>query len=178
MKDSDIKKYLALSILLSLCLLLIFSVLFNHIHRIQNSITNMQIYQESIRSELRELRLNITALNQQLSPLQSNNSNYVEIDFKVTAYCPCEKCCGRYSDGLTSTNTDAYSKGVAVDPQLIPYGIVLDIPEYGKVIADDCGGAIKGNRLDVRFKTHQEALNWGVRHLTVKVYEYGGDSND
>ena len=33
----------------------------------------------------------------------------------------------------------------------------------------DRGGAIRGNRLDVFFNSHQEALEWGVRHLDVKI---------
>ncbi|MHC4720522.1 MAG: 3D domain-containing protein, partial [Planctomycetota bacterium] len=33
----------------------------------------------------------------------------------------------------------------------------------------DRGGAIKGNRLDVFFHSHQQALNWGVRYIDVKV---------
>lgn len=96
---------------------------------------------------------------------------YEEMNMRVTAYCPCEQCCGRYSDGITATGNDAYQKGVAVDPSVIPYGSAIDIPGYGAVEADDCGAAIKKNRLDVRFKTHQEALNWGVKYLTVRVYK-------
>ena len=96
--------------------------------------------------------------------------DYRVVTMKVTAYCPCEKCCAPYADGVTSTGKSAYSLGVAVDPKFIEYGTVIEIPGYGIVEADDCGGAIKGNRLDVRFPTHQEALNWGVKNLRVKIY--------
>ena len=89
--------------------------------------------------------------------------------FEVTAYCPNSCCCGKYSDGVTSTGKSAYTKGVAVDPSVIPYGTKLQIPGYGSVIADDCGGAIKGMRLDVRFLTHQQALKWGRKILRVVV---------
>jgi 3D (Asp-Asp-Asp) domain-containing protein len=88
---------------------------------------------------------------------------------KITAYCPCARCCGEFADGRTATGKDAYTKGVAVDPSVIPYGTVIHIPGYGTATADDCGGAIKGDRLDVRFTTHQEALNWGVRFLEITV---------
>jgi 3D (Asp-Asp-Asp) domain-containing protein len=33
----------------------------------------------------------------------------------------------------------------------------------------DRGGAIKGDRVDVFFPTHEEALEWGVQNLDVKV---------
>ena len=89
--------------------------------------------------------------------------------FKVTAYCPDSCCCGVYADGITATGTDARTRGVAVDPRVIPYGTRLRIPGYGEAVADDCGGAIKGNRLDLRFPTHQAALRWGVQELDVEV---------
>jgi 3D (Asp-Asp-Asp) domain-containing protein len=96
---------------------------------------------------------------------------YREVLMNVSAYCPCEKCCGEWSDGITSTGKDAYTKGVAVDPKVIPLGTKIEIPDYGVVYADDVGGSIKGNKLDVRFKTHQEALNWGRKHIKVKIWE-------
>ena len=47
---------------------------------------------------------------------------------------------------------------------------MLDIPGYGKVPVLDRGGAIKGNRLDVYFPTHKQALQWGVHHVQVTIY--------
>jgi len=44
----------------------------------------------------------------------------------------------------------------------------LGTPGYGKVPVWDRGGAIKGNRLDVFFDTHVEAINWGIKYLEVK----------
>ena len=84
--------------------------------------------------------------------------------FKVTAYCPCVKCCGK-SDGITATGTVATAgRTIAVDPTVIPYGskVILNGVTY---IAEDCGGAIKGNKIDMFFNTHEEALQWGVRYI-------------
>jgi 3D (Asp-Asp-Asp) domain-containing protein len=89
----------------------------------------------------------------------------------VSAYCPCILCCGSYSDGVTATGADAFTVGVAVDPKLIAYGTLLEIPGYGKAIADDCGGLIKGDHIDVRFNSHQTAKEWGVKVLKVKIYK-------
>lgn len=96
----------------------------------------------------------------------------------ATAYCPCSKCCGEDSPGITATQTDAYKAGVAVDPNIIPKGSHIDIPGYNRgpnengswILCDDVGGAIKGNRIDVRFKTHQEAIEWGVREILIRVH--------
>lgn len=97
------------------------------------------------------------------------------IKVTATAYCPCSICCGKYADGRTATNRDAYLPGAAVDPDVIPLGSRLDIPGYTRndgvwIRADDVGGAIKGNKIDVRFKTHKEAKEWGVKTITIRVW--------
>ena len=82
--------------------------------------------------------------------------------YTLTAYCACEKCCGK-TDGITATGTHA-TEGVtiAVDPDVIPYGSHVDIEGFGTYIAEDCGGAIKGNRIDIYFDSHEAALKFGV----------------
>ena len=98
-------------------------------------------------------------------------SDYDIVDMEVTAYCPCEKCCGRYADGITAAGFPAHGFLVAGPPQY-PIGTKLRIPGYNEgktVLVLDRGGAIKKNKLDVLFATHQEALNWGRRKLSVKV---------
>lgn len=93
------------------------------------------------------------------------------IEVKATAYCPCMKCCGK-TDGFTATGTAAtQGRTVAVDPRYIPYGtkIIIDGNVY---IAEDCGGAIKGeNRIDIFFDNHEEALEFGVQTKTAYILE-------
>ena len=92
---------------------------------------------------------------------------------RVTAYCPCPKCCGKYSGGRTAaghevTQGDAF---VAAD-KMHSLGTEMIIPGYNNfqpVEVLDRGGAIRGNRLDVFFNSHVEARQWGVRYLPVKV---------
>lgn len=101
-------------------------------------------------------------------PEQPEQKEIVE-DFKTTAYCPCEKCCGNFSDGITATGTVATAgRTIAVDPKIIPYGskVTIDGKEY---IAEDCGGAIKGNRIDIFFETHEEAIQYGVHNTQVTI---------
>lgn len=93
--------------------------------------------------------------------------------FKATAYCPCEKCCGIYASGYTATGTLATEgRTIAVDPNVIPYGthVIINGHEY---IAEDCGGAIDGNRIDIFFDSHQDALKWGVQQVEVFVMKEG-----
>lgn len=93
--------------------------------------------------------------------------------FEITGYCPCRKCCGNFSSEVTgkspSTSTGVVpvqGRTIAVDPRVIPYGtkVYIDGHEY---VAEDCGGAIKGNRIDMYFNSHQEALVWGRKHIEV-----------
>lgn len=60
---------------------------------------------------------------------------------------------------------------VAVDPKVIPLGTRLYIPGYGNAIADDIGGAIKGNRIDLAFDSHGEAIQFGRQNITVYIID-------
>ena len=87
-------------------------------------------------------------------------------EYQLTAYCACVSCCGK-SDGITATGTIATAgRTIAVDPRVIPYGSKVEI--NGNVyIAEDCGGAIKYNRIDIFFDSHSEALQFGVQRAQV-----------
>ena len=95
---------------------------------------------------------------------------YITKRFRVTAYCPCEKCCGRFADGITASGhvIKPGDRFVAASKDM-KFGTMVTIPGYGKVSVEDRGGAITDGRLDVYFDTHQEALNWGVKILEVKL---------
>lgn len=69
---------------------------------------------------------------------------------------------------ITSTGQKAIQGiSIAVDPQVIPYGTPVYIPGVGVRIADDTGGAIVGNRIDVFYNRLQTALNFGVKRNVV-----------
>lgn len=98
--------------------------------------------------------------------------------YRVTAYCPCVKCCNK-TDGITATGTRAQEgRTIAVDPDVIPYGsTVLIYSEHelvGIYIAEDCGGAIKGKRIDIFYDSHSAAREWGVRECQVYVIDAKG----
>ena len=96
-------------------------------------------------------------------------------EFKLTAYCPCEICCGVWANNrpngivygaIGEELTEGYS--IAVDPNVIPYRAEVVI--NGNVYkAQDCGGAIKSNSIDIYFEEHDEALKFGVQYAEVFV---------
>ena len=101
------------------------------------------------------------------------------IRMKVTAYCLCKICCGKWAeqkDRRTSTGDNAkIYDGVAGDPKLLPYRTRLKIPEIGIKEVDDTGGGMRQSaksgiyHLDVRMESHEKARKWGVRWLDVEV---------
>ncbi|HET7657046.1 MAG TPA: peptidoglycan-binding protein [Bacillales bacterium] len=101
----------------------------------------------------------------------SDHQNYKTVTVKSTAYtASCPGCSGITATGINLLkNPD--SKVIAVDPSVIPLGSKVYVPGYGYAIAGDTGGAINGHRIDVYFQNRSQALNWGVREITVKVYE-------
>ncbi len=93
--------------------------------------------------------------------------------YSISAYCPCEKCCGKWADKVTFSGTKAQEgRTISVDPKIIPLGtrVLIDGHEY---IAEDVGGAIKGNKLDMFFNSHQDALKWGVQKKEVEIFIKG-----
>ena len=90
-------------------------------------------------------------------------------EFCLTAYCACTQCCGAYATGTTASGTTATAnRTIAVDTSVIPFGteVVINGNTY---IAEDTGGAIDGNRIDVFFDSHQDALNFGVQYTEVFI---------
>ena len=105
--------------------------------------------------------------------------NAVKIEnVAMTHYCICQKCCGKSPDnpdyGITASGRKATPYvSVAVDPDVIPLGSDV-LVDYGDgeihyYRADDTGGAVKGNHIDLCVGSHQEAINLGVNSVTVWV---------
>jgi 3D (Asp-Asp-Asp) domain-containing protein len=103
-------------------------------------------------------------------------------EYKLTAYCSCEKCCGHWANNrpldehgnpiVYTANRSVAKQGVTVaaDTSVLPFGTVLLIDGH-EYIVQDRGGAIKGNRIDVYFDSHEEALQFGVQHKEIFLKE-------
>ena len=92
-------------------------------------------------------------------------------EFQVTGYCSCSLCCGEKEEKLTKSETvPKAAHTIAADPSVIPLGtrIVIDGVSY---VVEDTGKAIKGNRLDIYFDTHQEAGRYGRKEKYVYLEE-------
>ena len=71
--------------------------------------------------------------------------------------------------GTTATGIRTRRGICATDPSVIPLGTQFDVPGYGRCVAADTGGDIKGNRIDVWVETEAEALNWGFKTVTITI---------
>ena len=87
--------------------------------------------------------------------------------YKITAYCPCAKCCGK-TNGRTASGTTATAGRTVAASSKFAFGTKLNIGGHVYTV-EDRGGAINGNKIDIFVNTHAEALQWGVRYLNVSV---------
>ena len=90
--------------------------------------------------------------------------------YVATAYCPCERCCGSGACGITASGAKAVEGvTIAADWGVLPEGTIVEIEGLGYRIVQDTGSAIKGNRIDIYFEEHEEALAFGVQEVRVRV---------
>lgn len=86
--------------------------------------------------------------------------------YRITYYCPCLKCCGKYTRTASGTKPKV-NQTISVDPKKIKLGSKVKIGSK-TYIAEDTGGSIKGKRIDIFVNNHKEALRKGVKYK--KVY--------
>lgn len=98
------------------------------------------------------------------------------IEGTATAYCSCEICCGEWAlnrpNGIVYTASGAEAvQGVtiAADWSIYPPGTVLFVEGLGEMIVQDRGGAISGQKIDVFFNNHEDALHFGRQEVRIKV---------
>lgn len=137
----------------------------------------------TIEEDKRTIQTNNTTIETETDK-EDDSNQVVEIvslgNFKLTAYCSCEICCGKWANNrpvdkngneivygaIGERLREGYS--IAVDPSVIPYKteVVINGHIYK---AQDCGGAIKGNRIDVYFEDHNDALEFRVQYTEVYI---------
>jgi 3D (Asp-Asp-Asp) domain-containing protein len=116
-----------------------------------------------------------------------SKKDYVTLE--ATGYCKCQECCGwkrnlllqpvyaygsqkgeKKKIGVTASGKKAKpGRTIAADTSIYPFGTKMNIPGYGWGVVEDRGGAIKGGKIDLFFRTHKQALKWGRKTLRVEV---------
>lgn len=111
-----------------------------------------------------------TTKNKQVNKKSTNNtaSNGEYIKFTATAYCGCSRCCDK-STGKTASGTKATAGRTVAMSSKYAFGTKIEIKGYGTYVVEDRGGAISGNRIDIYFNSHSEALNFGRRTVYLRV---------
>lgn len=113
----------------------------------------------------------------------------VERMLLTTGYCPCQDCCSwrrnwlgrpvyasgrlkgqRKAVGMTASGTKAQHGTLAADTARYPFGTVIYIDGYGYGRVEDRGGDIKGDHVDLFFRSHDEALEWGRRYKRALIW--------
>lgn len=94
-------------------------------------------------------------------------------EFRITSYCNCVICCEQWAGlGTTASGTHVTEgRTIAVDPNVIPLGSKVEF-NNNVFVAEDVGGAIKQNHIDVYIDGHQRALSYsgaGMRDVYIKV---------
>ena len=109
---------------------------------------------------------------QQISRGQEAERYKQELDIVATAYAPGPHDNGKWGS-LTHIGTQVRPGVIAVDPKVIPLGsrLYIEFPDghgmYG--VAEDTGGAIKGNRIDIAMWTVAEAYDFGIQNIKVRI---------
>lgn len=151
------------------------------------------IHQEQPVAEAEEIKVEVNVflelpkddMVQELPPVKPIKQVKQEVkellgEFTITYYCNCEKCCGTWAtnrpvvDGkeVVYTASGAIAEAgitIAVDTSKIPFGTKLYIEGVGYRVAQDRGGAINGNRIDVYMNSHEEALEAGRHSADVYI---------
>ena len=173
MINIEIKQHLILCYIAFLIIILIVIGILCCEHK-DKSIINKTIETERITEDTRIIEIETdkeSDTNQAVEPVSLG-------EFKLTAYCSCEICCNKWAlnrpvdengneivyGSIGERLNEGYS--IAVDPTIIPYRteVIINGHTYK---AQDCGGAIKGNRIDVYFSSHEDALEFGVQYAEV-----------
>lgn len=93
--------------------------------------------------------------------ITSNNNNGRSMTVNASAYS---------GHTITATGTTPKWGTIAVDPSVIPYGTKVYIPKFDRVfIAEDCGGAIKGNKIDIFMNSEAECNSFGRQNIEIQI---------
>ena len=130
---------------------------------LSDSINNQRYYDNSRAMEM----------IRRINSLEKQNKEILEkpepepITFEATGYCACKKCTNS-GNGITASGVKAKAGVTIAANRGYAFGTKIKIKD-NVYIVQDRGGAIKGNKLDIYFNTHEEALRFGRQILKGEV---------
>ena len=144
-----------------------YKIKYQNDEEIERTKLSEQIIKEPV-DKIVQVQKNVTTSRGSISRENTATTTGTTKIFKITAYCPCSKCCGKYASGYTSSGTKATAGRTVAASSQFAFGtkLIINGKEY---TVEDRGGAITGNKIDIYMNTHAEALAWGVRYLPVQV---------
>lgn len=130
--------------------------------KLDRSISDM----EEMRDERDRLLVKVDEMRDSVTNIMEGNlseaEGWVVRRFRLTGYAPFDNKSGMCHDGdPTTTASGSYPKAgrtIAVDPKVIPLGTQVWVEGHGWRVAEDTGGLIKGDRIDIMVDTYEEAL--------------------
>ena len=147
-------------------LMTVTSTITSHANIKNNTITNSSLSKQEMKlKENKSIGIKTQRTKKKVSQtMKIRQMNGKPMRVGATAYC---------NDPITSTGTKPQvGRTIAVDPSVIPYGTKIYIPEFDKVfVAEDCGSAIKGNRIDIYMQDYDTCMEWGFKDITIYILE-------
>lgn len=138
-----------------------------YITTVENNLNDLKHENAALVESISVMTSELESANVTISELKNIGYKLVYLgNFKLTHYCneQYEHICGN-GDGITSTGSSTnVGTTIAVDPKVIPYGTKVYIEGYGWRVAEDCGGGVNQNHVDILVDTHAQALSMGTTH--------------
>ncbi|WP_250673915.1 SH3 domain-containing protein [Paraclostridium ghonii] len=127
-------------------------------------VNNKEVKSEEVVSNKKQNNDQKTTSNESSKPEEkasSNNNKGRLMTVNASAYS---------GHSITATGTTPRWGTIAVDPSVIPYGTKVYIPKFDMVFtAEDCGGAIKGNKIDIFMNSESDCTNFGRQNLEIQI---------
>lgn len=174
----NIKKVILVFVVIAMVFSIIFgfAITYKKVNALQKELheTNQVVLEKNEKLDNKEIELE--SLKETISSLEKENDQLRKElaqwralgTFRITYYCSCSECSESWG-AMTATGKIAeVNRTIAVDPHVIPLGSKVRIngQDY---IAEDVGGAIKGNRIDIYVDHHDMATEMGVDYFDVKI---------
>ena len=149
----------------------------NKLKRLKKNYENLVTHYEELEGNLKE---QINILEKDTTILQEENEELRTIRAKLTQYSPLDNQDGQQAEGNPNKTSRGFQvgKGIAAsDPKKIPYGTILEVPDYGTVEIQDTGGALRSNNkeicVDLFTDNYRDAMKFGIQRKDIKILKWG-----